>query len=367
MFIWELGEAMENKNLKLNLALIGAGGIGKIWASAFKKIKGATLRAVVDLDLRRAADLAKEFQNCRAEKDFRAVLKEDAVDAVVVATPHKWLASISGEALSASKQVLCEKPAGMHSADIKKNIAIAGKKKLVYMVGFNHRYHAGFLEARKRLESGEIGNTLFIRARYGFGGRPGYEKEWRFDKKISGGGELIDQGVHMIDLARWFLGEFKDVMGFAEKLFWHPVRSRPPLGSSGPRLRAGETSNGVEDNGFALLRTKDQKVAQIHVSWTNWKWIHSFEIYGTKGYLVIEGLDQRYNGPERLTIGRRDPEFAKPPVEEVMVFKNEQKEDSFVRELEAFVGAIRGKYEIPTGKDAYEVLRIVEKIYKSNR
>ena len=195
------------------------------------------------------------------------------------------------------------------------------------------------------MDAGEIGKILFIRARYGFGGRPGYSKEWRFQKEISGGGELIDQGVHMIDMARWFLGDFKDVNGFAEKLFW---------------------KFGGEDNGFALLRTKDRKVAQIHVSWTNWKWVHSFEIFGEKGHLIIDGLDQRYNGPEKLTIGYRDPEFLKPPKEETIIFQNEQKEDSFARELAAFWKAVQGKKGIPTGQDAYEVLKIVEKIYKHN-
>ena len=89
------------------------------------------------------------------------------------------------------------------------------RKKLVYMPGVNHRYHAGYLKAREIFENGGIGKIHFIRARYGFGGRPGYGKEWRFKKAIAGGGELFDQGIHMIDMAHWFLGDFKDVMGLS--------------------------------------------------------------------------------------------------------------------------------------------------------
>lgn len=331
------------KNNKLQVALIGAGGIGKVWAAAFAKAPEVRLSCVADVDLARAKELAK---NCGADacSDWKDILLDKNIDAVVVATPHNLLAPIAAAALSSGKHVLVEKPAGVNSKEIQKNITLAKKKKLVYMSGFNHRYHAAFQMARKIFEAGEIGEPTFVRARYGFGGRPGYEKEWRFNKKISGGGELIDQGVHMIDMARWFLGDFADVKGFAEKYLW---------------------KNDVEDNGFALLRTKDKKVASIHVSWTNWKWVHSFEIYGTEGYLLIDGLDQRYVGPERLTIGKRDPEFKAPPEEQVITFDKEQKEDSFARELKELAAAVaEQRAPLTSGADALEVMKIVEKIYR---
>ncbi|MEK7654173.1 MAG: Gfo/Idh/MocA family oxidoreductase [Patescibacteria group bacterium] len=332
-------------NKKLNIALIGAGGIGKVWAAAFKKTPEVKLACVADVDLARAKELAKGF-GAKICGDWKDVLQDKNINAVVIGTPHNLLAPISYAALSSGKHVLVEKPAGINSREIQKNIVLAKKNKLVYMIGFNHRYHAAFQMARKVFEAGEIGKPTFVRARYGFGGRPGYEKEWRFNKKISGGGELIDQGVHMIDMARWFLGDFKDVKGFAESYLW---------------------KSGVEDNGFALLRTKDKKVASIHVSWTNWKWVHSFELYGEDGYLIIDGLDQRYVGPEKLTIGKRDPEFKAPPEERVFVFDKEQKEDSFARELKELASAVSEKREpLTSGQDALETLKIVETIYKQN-
>ncbi|MEK7641187.1 MAG: Gfo/Idh/MocA family oxidoreductase [Patescibacteria group bacterium] len=333
------------KNNKLQVALIGAGGIGKVWAAAFKKTPEVKLACVADVDLARAKELAKGF-GAKICGDWKDVLQDKNINAVVIGTPHNLLAPISYAALSSGKHVLVEKPAGINSREIQKNIVLAKKNKLVYMIGFNHRYHAAFQMARKVFEAGEIGKPTFVRARYGFGGRPGYEKEWRFNKKISGGGELIDQGVHMIDMARWFLGDFKDVKGFAESYLW---------------------KSGVEDNGFALLRTKDKKVASIHVSWTNWKWVHSFELYGEDGYLIIDGLDQRYVGPEKLTIGKRDPEFKAPPEEQVFVFDKEQKEDSFARELKELAMAVSEKREpLTSGQDALEVMKVVERIYKQN-
>ena len=261
---------------KINIALIGAGGIGHLWAKAIKEVKGVVLCMVVDIDEKSALSISQYFPGCIAVKDWRKVLTDNDIDAVLVTTPHKWLAPISFAALSAGKHVLCEKPSGITAAEVTKNIILAKKKSLVYMSGFNHRYHPAYMKAKEIFEKGGIGEINFIRARYGFGGRPGYGKEWRFNKKIAGGGELLDQGIHMIDMARWFLGDFEKVHGFTENFFW---------------------GGDVEDNGFLLMRTKKGQVASIHVSWTNWEWVHSFEIFGNKGYLLIDGLDERYKKP----------------------------------------------------------------------
>ena len=330
-------------NEPLRIALVGAGGIGKIWASAFKKISSVVLRCVIDVNEQSAKDIAAQFDGCVHGTKWEDVVQQNDIDAVVVATPHNLLASVSKGFLEAGKHVLCEKPGAVDVLSLIRNTELAAKKKLVYMIGFNHRFHAAFAEAKRRLVAGEVGEAMFIRARHGFGGRPGYEKEWRLQKAVSGGGELIDQGVHMIDLARWFLGDFADVKGFAEKMYW---------------------KSDVEDNGFALLRTNDHKVAQIHVSWTQWDWIHSFEIMCTNGYLLIEGLDGRYRGPEKLVIGKHDPQSGQFPKEETIVYKDEKKEDSFARELAAFSDGVSGKdADIPRGGDAIATLSIVETIY----
>ena len=126
-------------------------------------------------------------------------------------------------------------------------------------VGFNHRYHPALLKAKELVNAGELGELMFVRGRYGHGGRIGYDREWRANPELSGGGELIDQGVHMIDLSRWFLGDFSEIQGYAHTYFWDMP---------------------VDDNGFMILRTAKNQTAFLHVSCTEWKNLFSLEIYG---------------------------------------------------------------------------------------
>ena len=335
---------MNHSEHPLRLALIGPGAIGKVWAKAFAKTPQVRLSAVAGLRVEDAEQITRDFEGAKPSAKWKEVIADPEVDAIVVATPHALLAEMSTAALQAGKHVLCEKPAGIAIKEIQKAMAAAKRKKRVYMIGFNHRYHPAYIKAREVVKEGRIGKILSMRMRYGFGGRPGYNKEWRFNRKISGGGHLMDQGIHLIDLARTFVGDFKDVKGFAENLYW---------------------GGSVEDNGFLLLRTKSHQVVQLHASITNWDWIHSTEIFGTKGYLTIDGLDSRYRGPERLTIGTVNPQSTEFPKEEVIAFADERKEDSFARQLAVFCDAVqRKKTAYPGGQDAIQALKIIHRIYR---
>jgi len=328
---------------KIRIALIGAGGMGKRWAHALGQAKDFVVRVVADVNVERAKSLAVFFKKCDIIADWRAVMKNKNIDAVVVVTPHRFLAPIAQSALLHGKHVLSEKPGGITSAEIKKNITLAKRCQRRYMIGFNHRFHSAFLLARKLFEQGKIGKPLFIRARYGFGGREGYEKEWRLKKTISGGGELIDQGVHMIDMARSFLGDFSEVTGFAEDLFW---------------------GTGADDNAMLILKTKKNLLASIHVSWSNWMPVHNFEIFGTKGFLSVEGLGRKYGGTEKVIWGKRSEKNPDHPVEKEFICDPDV-DKSLGRALSEFARSIRSDREpVPNGQDAYEVLKIVEKIYK---
>lgn len=328
----------------LNIALIGAGGIGGRWGKVIKGVGGVSLRAVVDTDSDRAKAVSCQHRRCKALTNWKTLLTEKEIDAVIIATPHNLLFPISLAFLKSKKHVLCEKPGALMSNQIRQNIFAARKNRLVYMIGFNHRFHEAFIKASKFLKNGKIGEIIFIRARYGFGGRREYAEEWRHNKKVSGGGELIDQGVHMIDLVRLFLGGVQDVCGFAEDTFW---------------------KSGVDDNAFLILKNKKNMIASIHVSWTQWKPLHNFEIYGTDGYLIIEGLGRKYGGKEKLIIGIRSKNFSGKPKERT-VECNPEADNSLARELKEFVTAIReNRQPVPSGRDGYETLRIVEKIYKT--
>jgi len=261
------------------------------------------------------------------------------VDAVVVSTTNQWLAAISLAAVEAGKHVLVEKPAARNSGELLALIAAAESQKVCVQVGFNHRYHPGFQKAREIVDSGVLGPLMFIRGRYGHGGRPGYEREWRSIPEISGGGELLDQGVHLIDLAGWFLGPFVQTQGFVHTYFW-----KMP----------------VEDNGFLLLRTAQDQVAQLHASCTEWKNLFSFEIYGRMGKLHIEGLGGSY-GVERLYFYRMLPQMG-PPETTIWEFPGEDL--SWSRELDAFCGFIeKGVAPQPGLQEAAEALRVVEQVY----
>src|SRR5262249_15136836 len=142
------------------------------------------------------------------------------VDVVLAAAVHSALPEITLAAVQAGKHVLVEKPAACRAQDLEPVKVAARERGACVRVGFNHRYHPALLNAQELVEEGVLGELMFLRGRYGHGGRPGYEREWRADKRLSGGGELIDQGVHLIDLARMFLGEFTVVEGFAHTYYW---------------------------------------------------------------------------------------------------------------------------------------------------
>ena len=265
---------MSETGRRLGIGLIGCGLIGQKRAKALPMAD--KLIACADVSLDRAEALAKAF-GAKAVTDWRAVVENPAVDVVIVATPHDTLAAITLGAVNAGKHVLVEKPAARFASELEPVLAARDAKGVRVHVGFNHRYHRSLRKAKELVSSGALGELMFIRGRYGHGGRVGYEKEWRADPAISGGGELIDQGPHLIDLSRWFLGEFTEVQGWAETYFW-----KMP----------------VDDNGFMLLKTKHNQTAFLHVSCTEWKNLFSMEIYGRDGKLDLNGLGGSY-GVER--------------------------------------------------------------------
>jgi len=274
----------------LRIGIVGCGLIGKKRAEAARRL-GHAVALVCDPDPGRAEALAKVSGAAVAADP--AKLAAAPLDLVIVATPHDALAPLAGRMLEAGKHVLIEKPGGRHARELAPLGEAARAKGRLVRVGFNHRYHPALAKARALAAAGAVGDLLYLRGRYGHGGRPGYEKEWRFQPEISGGGQAIDQGTHLVDLARWFLGDFAHVEGHAGSYFW-PGK--------------------VEDNAFFLLRTAKGQVAQLHASWTEWKNLFSFEVFGRTGKLAVDGLGGSY-GTERLTFYRMKPEMGPPEVE----------------------------------------------------
>ena len=322
----------------MRLAIVGCGLIGRKRAAA---AEGHQIAVVCDRDEMRAQQLA-ELTQARAVTDWREAVKAD-VDAVIVATTHDQLAAISVGAIEAGRHVLVEKPAGRTLAEVQVIAAAAAKHNRIVKTGFNHRFHPAFLKAREIVDSGTLGPLMFIRARYGHGGRLGYEKEWRAQPDISGGGELIDQGSHLIDLSRWFLGELSVDYAAVPTLFWNMP---------------------ADDNCFMALRSSAGQLAWLHASWTEWKNTFSFEIFGRDGKLVIDGLGGSY-GEERLTFYRMLPQMGPP---ETSVFNYPGEDQSWRTEFEDFVVAVNdGRRPCGDIADAVANLAIVDEIYRKYR
>jgi predicted dehydrogenase len=327
-------------NDKPRIAIIGCGLIGRKRAAA---LRGARIAMCCDVVSELAEQLAATKPGCRAATDWQAVVKDSDMDAVVVATPHELLAPIAAAAAGAGKHVLLEKPGARSAGELDPVAEASRRTGALVRVGFNHRYHRSVRKAREIFESGALGELMFIRGRYGHGGRPGYEKEWRADLERSGGGELIDQGVHLIDLSRWFLGEFSCVRGSARTYFWDMP---------------------VEDNGFLLLETPRRQVAFLHASWTEWKNLFSFEIAGRVGKLQIDGLGGSY-GIERLTWYKMSAAMGPP---ETFAWEYPMADDSWEVECAEFLEDIRlGRAPRPGIDDARAALRVVEQVYEAER
>lgn len=275
-----------------NIAVVGCGLIGGKRAEALKYFPDCHLELVYDIDIERAKGFAERY-GCSPAQSSEEIFSNWKIDIVIVSTINKFSVPISVEALRADKHVLCEKPPGRNLEEAKDLFQVAMQSRGKLKIGFNHRYHPAISRAKDLVDAGAIGEVFYIRSRYGHGGRPGYENEWRGNIDLSGGGELIDQGIHILDLFNWFMGRFSQIFGCTNAYFYKPDDENRP-----------NAPGAWEDNVFALLKASDGKIASFHASCTQWKNLFSFEIFGKDGYLLVEGLGGSY-GTETLRIGKR--------------------------------------------------------------
>src|ERR1700756_4406745 len=293
----------------IGFAVVGCGLIGQRRAGAGPP---GALRYACDLERTRAERIAIQHQGCIATDKLEQLLVDQSVTAVMVSTVNSSLAQIALAAVKAGKHVLVEKPAALRTADLEEIEQSADLTGSRVRIGYNHRYHPSFLKARELIVQQQLGEPFMVRGRYGHGGRRGYDREWRADPKLSGGGELIDQGVHLIDLAGSFLGEWAQVDGHAATFYWDMP---------------------VDDNAFLSLRTANGSTAWLHVSCSEWKNLFCFEIYFRQAKLQIDGLGGSY-GMERLSYYRMLPEMGPP---ETTIFEFPRGDRSWAHEVKEFV------------------------------
>lgn len=323
----------------MNVAIIGCGLIGQKRAKA---LHDAQLTVCCDCVPERAGSLAGQY-SAEVSTDWTEVVGRPDVHIVIVATTHDLLPVIATAAADNGKHVLLEKPGGRRAQELDPLVEASRRTGAKVRVGFNHRFHRGLQKAHELVSSGQLGPLMFVRGRYGHGGRIGYDKEWRAIPDKSGGGELIDQGCHLIDLSHWLLNsEFAKVQGVTATYFWDMP---------------------VEDNAFLLLQTEAGQTAFLHATWTEWKNLFSFEIYGRAGKIEISGLGGSY-GTERVTYYKMSPELGPP---ETFAWEYPMRDNSWETEFELFLEDIRCNREPSPGvRDAQAALRVIEAVYKVN-
>lgn len=272
-------------------------------------------------------------------------LLDQGLDVLFVAMSNDIAAEVTVAGLEAGLHVFCEKPPGRDVADIEKVVTCHQNRpaqKLKY--GFNHRYHDSVQDALSVLASGELGKVINMRGIYGKSQLITFDQtSWRTDRALAGGGVLLDQGIHMVDLIRLFGGEFNDVKSFVTNNVW---------------------GHDVEDNAYALMRSETGVVAMLHSSASQWKHRFRLEIGMTKGALTLSGIlsGSKSYGAETLTITKRGENDMGDPSEEV---KSYDLDPSWSLEVAEFADAILRDGDITNGSadDALKTMQLVYRIY----
>jgi len=329
----------------LKVGIVGLGKIGRTRAREIDRNPSTVLVAVADVNEENFTTLS----NIDCSQDYMDVVNS-GVDVVFVCTPNRYAAEVVIAALNAGKHVFCEKPPGRSVQDVEAIIAAERRNpNLKLKFGFNHRYHAGIQEAKRIVDSGRLGRILWLRGIYGKSGGIGFESSWRSSKEICGGGILLDQGIHMVDLFRFFCGDFVEVKSMVTTAYWDIE---------------------VEDNAFALLRDELGRIAMLHSSSTQWKHRFNLDVYMSDGYLSVNGIlsSTRSYGDETIVVARKrfDDGFALgKPREEVIYF---DVDPSWELEVADFVNCIQNDLPVTSGNsdDALKAMQLVFSIYQAD-
>lgn len=335
----------------MRLGLIGCGMVGALRATAIGRVPSARLLAVSDLDQSRAAAIAGRAR-ARIEPDWRSLVTGKDIDAVIVSTPPPLHVEMCVEALIAGKHVLCEKPLARTPDECRKILDAAAASGRVLATGFNYRFYPAIKKARAILDSGQIGELDHIRSYAGHPGGKEFTHPWVHDASVMGGGTLMDNGIHIIDLTRYFLGDVAEVKGFSTANVWG--------------------FPGCEDNGFALLRSPEGKVAILQASWTEWRgYRFAIEVYGTRGcvrasyppMLAVATWRDGRNGAFRRKI------FSFPLFQVIERLRSFRWTAvlSFAEELREFMKTVQGaRTANALGGDGYAAVQIAHAVYRAS-
>ena len=321
--------------------IVGYGYMGEIRRKVIENHPQLKLAGIYDV----SPQVRKKIQDVPTFDSFEKLLDQN-IDIIFVCTPNRYSPEFCIKGMQAGKHVFCEKPPGKDIEDIV-NIRKFERPPVKLMFGFNHRYHPGIIKAKVLIDSGRFGQIIGLRGIYGKSGGGRFQESWRNKKEISGGGILLDQGIHMLDLFRYFCGDFEFVKCFISNSFW---------------------KFDLEDNAYVILQNNKKQSACCHSSATFWKHTFRLDIILEEGYMVIEGLLSKTGsyGREKLIVARRqfenEADALGNPAEEITYF---DRDNSWDLEVAQFVQCIEEDKPIAMSSslDALKVMEIVHKAY----
>ncbi|MFA6540139.1 MAG: Gfo/Idh/MocA family oxidoreductase [Bacteroidota bacterium] len=325
-----------------NVGIIGYGKMGQI---RHKAIEETELGKVIAISEPALNSNNKGIPNLTHDE----IINHPDIDAVVICTPNYLNKPVTIKALNAGKHVFCEKPPTFTASEmeeVRSSEKNSNGKKLMY--GFNHRHHDSVIRMKEIIDDGKFGKILWMRGRYGKSVTDDYFNQWRAKKELAGGGIVIDQGIHMLDLFIHLGGNFDVIKAEVSNLYW---------------------KLDVEDNAFIILKdSQSGLVASLHSTMSQWRHLFSLEVFLEQGYMVLNGLitSSMSYGEEVLSIARN--RSAAPAA----TWKDEVKtqylnDHSWRYEMEHFFGAIRNNSPIKIGNsdDALSLMKVIDEIYKS--
>jgi len=332
--------------MSLSTGIIGYGYMGEIRRRMVTQHPDLVLSMICDTD----SGKLENDQGFTVVQDSKLVLESD-IQAVFVCTPNHLIPDLTVQCLERGKHVFCEKPPGRTLKDIERIREAEQKNPATkLMFGFNHRYHPGVMRAKSIVESGRLGKIIALRGLYGKSGGKNFAHSWRNNFNISGGGILLDQGIHMLDLCNYFLGGFTSVKSLLANSHW---------------------GFDVEDNAVVIMKNDHNQMAMLHSSATFWKHMFHLNIILEHGYLNLEGLLSKTGsyGRETLVIGHRQfedkTEAVGNPSEETIYF---DKDLSWELEVNRFIDYILNDNPVleSNSNDAYNAMELVQRCYEES-
>ena len=327
---------------KLKVAIAGFGIVGK---RRFHYINQHPSLKVTAICEKNSFEKGLEYSVINCYTNYQDLLDKEELDIIFVCLTNNIAAEVTIAGLNKGLHVFCEKPPGMNVEEIEDVIKVENKNKgLKLKYGFNHRYHDSVKVALDLIESKELGNVINVRGVYGKSSIIPFSGGWRSKRELSGGGILLDQGIHMVDLMRLFCGEFEEVKSFVSNDFW---------------------KHDVEDNAFAIMKDEKGRIAMLNSSATQWQHKFNLEISLSQGYIELHGIlsGSKSYGEEKIIIGNRD-QLSKNGQMQSKTIKFLE-DNSWKDEIYEFASSVINNKPISTGTsyDALETMKLVYSIY----